>query len=53
MDFEAQALPGLVWAFRFFVDGSSEELPIDQPIPDHEGRCGYISISPTLALATS
>ena len=37
MDFEAQALPGLVWAFRFFVDGSSEELPIDQPIPDHEG----------------
>ncbi len=33
----AQGLPGLVWAFRFHADGSSEELAADRPIPDHDG----------------
>jgi zinc transporter len=32
-----QPLAGLVWAIRFHPDGSSEELDIDQPIPDQEG----------------
>jgi zinc transporter len=27
-----QVLPGLVWAFRFQLDGSSEQLAADQPI---------------------
>jgi len=27
-----QRLPGLLWAFRFHPDGSSEELPSDRPI---------------------
>jgi zinc transporter len=30
-----QVLPGLVWAFRFHSDGTSEELPPDQPVVDH------------------
>ena len=30
-----QVLPGLVWAFRFHADGSSEELAVDRPIADH------------------
>ena len=33
-----QALPGLVLAFQFHADGSSEELAVDQPIADHSGR---------------
>ena len=28
-------LPGLVWAFLFHPDGSSEELPADRPIAGH------------------
>lgn len=30
-----QAIPGLIWAFRFRADGSSEELAVDRAIPDH------------------
>jgi len=30
-----ELLPGLVWAFRFHGDGSSEELAVDKPIVDH------------------
>ena len=28
-------MPGLVWAFRFHRDGSSEELAVNKPIVDH------------------
>jgi zinc transporter len=28
-------LPGLVWAYRFHPDGSSEELAVDRPIASH------------------
>jgi zinc transporter len=31
----SQALPGLVSAFRFPTNGFGEELPVDQPMPDH------------------
>jgi zinc transporter len=30
-----QLMPGLIWAFRFYADGSSEELAVDQGISDH------------------
>ena len=30
-----QVLPGLVWAFRFHPDGTSEELAPEQPVVDH------------------
>ena len=30
-----QTLPGLVWAFRFHADGSTEELATDRPIAVH------------------
>src|SRR5262245_908943 len=33
----AKPLAGLVWAIRFYPDGSSEEFDIDQPIADREG----------------
>jgi len=33
----AKPLAGLVWAVRFYPDGSSEELDVNQPIPDHDG----------------
>jgi zinc transporter len=29
-----QPLPGLVWAIRFHLDGTSEELSVDRPIAD-------------------
>lgn len=31
-----QPLPGLVWAIRFHLDGTSEELSVDQPIADQD-----------------
>src|SRR5262245_18448117 len=37
MEAQAKPLPGLVWVVRFYPDGSSEELDIDQPISDQEG----------------
>jgi zinc transporter len=36
-DVQAQALPGLISAFRFDADGSAHELPVDQPIPAVQG----------------
>jgi zinc transporter len=36
-DLQAQALPGLVSAFRFHPDGTAEELAVDQPIADAPG----------------
>ena len=33
-----EPIPGLVWAFRIHLDGSSEALPVDQPIAfSHDG----------------
>lgn len=38
VDSSAASIPGLVWAFRVHSDGSSDALPIDQPIElDHDG----------------
>ena len=34
---QAPPLPGLVWAIRFYADGSSEELAVDKPIADQDG----------------
>jgi len=34
---QAQPLGGLVWAIRFYADGSSEELAVDKPIADQDG----------------
>jgi len=36
-DVEAQALPGLVWAFRFAEDGTAEELAAGEPIEEAGG----------------
>ncbi len=34
----AQAVPGLVWAFRIHADGAAEELNVDEPLDDrHDG----------------
>jgi len=45
-DVEAEALPGLVWAFRFEDDGTSEELAAGQPI---EGERGWLWLHFNLA----
>jgi zinc transporter len=37
MEAQATALPGLVWAVRFYPDGSSKELDIDRPITNQDG----------------
>jgi zinc transporter len=36
-DVGAQALPGLVWAFRFEEDGTAEELTAGEPIEEDRG----------------
>jgi zinc transporter len=63
LDAEAQALPGLVWAFRFHADGSSEELAVDEPIAALDGwlwlhfnltdarACKYLKSDPDLPVA--
>ena len=52
---EAQAKPlaGLVLAFRFYPDGSSEELNVDQPVSAGAAGSGSISTSPIRAPANS
>jgi zinc transporter len=37
VDVQAQAVPGLISAFRFDADGSAHELPVDRPIPAVQG----------------
>lgn len=35
---ESQPVPGLVWAFRIHLDGTADELEIEQPLDDrHDG----------------
>lgn len=45
-DSEGQALPGLVWAFRFKDDGTAEELACGEPI---EGEGGWLWLHFNLA----